>query len=93
MGMTMSKHTMNVSLTPELEKQVQAIVQKGLYGNQSEVVRAALRLLLEQEQEREARLAALRLETRKGLDQVLNGQADYVSPEEFLARGRSRLKQ
>lgn len=40
---------MNVSLTPELEKFVADKVKSGLYNNASEVVRASLRLLKEQE--------------------------------------------
>ena len=36
---------MNVSLTPELEQYVRSKVDSGLYGNASEVVREALRLL------------------------------------------------
>ena len=38
---------MNVNLTPELEALVQSKVASGLYNNQSEVVREALRLLEE----------------------------------------------
>jgi hypothetical protein len=38
---------MNVSLTPELEAFVRRKVATGLYGNASEVVRQALRVLLE----------------------------------------------
>ena len=41
---------MNVSLTPALEKYVRRKVASGLYNNASEVVREALRLLLEREQ-------------------------------------------
>ena len=40
---------MNVSLTPELEKYVRRKVTSGLYNNASEVIRQALRLLVEQE--------------------------------------------
>jgi len=40
---------MNVSLTPELEKYVRSKVATGLYNNASEVIREALRALLEQE--------------------------------------------
>jgi antitoxin ParD1/3/4 len=40
---------MNVSLTPELEKFVADKVKTGLYNNASEVVRASLRLLKEEE--------------------------------------------
>jgi len=37
---------MNVSLTPELERYIRRKVDSGLYGNASEVVREALRLLV-----------------------------------------------
>lgn len=40
---------MNVSLTPELEQFVRRKVESGLYGNASEVVRDALRLLVGRE--------------------------------------------
>ncbi len=41
---------MNVSLTPELERFVDAKVESGLYNNASEVVREGLRLLKEQDE-------------------------------------------
>jgi len=40
---------MNVSLTPELEKYIRRKVASGLYNNASEVIREALRALLERE--------------------------------------------
>jgi len=40
---------MNVSLTAELEKYVRRKVASGLYNNASEVIREALRLLVERE--------------------------------------------
>jgi putative addiction module CopG family antidote len=40
---------MNVSLTPALEKYIRRKVASGLYNNASEVIREALRLLLERE--------------------------------------------
>lgn len=42
---------MNISLTPELEKMVQAKVESGLYNNASEVIREALRDSLRRESE------------------------------------------
>ena len=44
----------NVSLTPELDAFATACVASGRYANVSEVHRAALRLLQEQEQRRQA---------------------------------------
>jgi antitoxin ParD1/3/4 len=49
-----SKSTLNVSLTPELTAFIAAKVSTGHYRSASEVVRAALRLLDEQDR-REAR--------------------------------------
>jgi antitoxin ParD1/3/4 len=59
---------LNVSLTPHLEEFIQQTVNSGRFQSASEVVRMALRLLEQQEREREARLAWLRGEIRKGLD-------------------------
>ena len=42
----------NVSLTPELERFARECVAEGRYNNVSEVVRAALRMLQEWEQQR-----------------------------------------
>jgi antitoxin ParD1/3/4 len=44
----------NVSLTLELETFAEACVASGRYGNVSEVMRAALRLLQDQESKRDA---------------------------------------
>lgn len=65
---------MNVNLTPELEELVQRKVQSGLYNNQSEVVREALRLLAEQDRLREAHLTNLRGALAKGLAQADRGE-------------------
>ncbi len=50
---------MNVSLTPQLVELIQQKVATGRYNNASEVVREALRLMEERDQEREARLRDL----------------------------------
>ena len=44
-----TRKTMNVSLTPELERSVAEKVASGRYRTASEVVRAALRLLEKEE--------------------------------------------
>jgi antitoxin ParD1/3/4 len=65
---------MNVNLTPELEKLVQDKVKSGLYNNQSEVVREALRLLAERDALREARLHRIRAGVARGLAQAERGE-------------------
>ena len=46
-----NRKTMNISLTPELERSVADRVASGRYRSASEVVRAALRLLEREEKE------------------------------------------
>lgn len=65
---------MNVSLTPELERLVQQKVASGLYNNNSEVVRDALRLLAEQDRLREAHSRQLRAALDEGLAQAARGE-------------------
>lgn len=70
---------------------MQSLVERGLYTSQSEVIRAALRLLLEREQEREAKLAALRREISAGIEDVLAGRVQSCSAEELKELGRRKL--
>lgn len=65
---------MNVNLTPELEELVQRKVKSGLYNNQSEVVREALRLLAEQDRLREVHTARLQAALAEGLEQADRGE-------------------
>lgn len=60
---------MNVSLTPRLEELIRRKVESGLYNNASEVVREALRLLEERDNERR-----LREELAIGLKQIERGE-------------------
>lgn len=77
--------TRNVSLTPELDRYVASRVRKGKYENASEVVRAALRSLEREEQEFEAKLAAL----RAAIDE---GDASGPARGDSFARVRRKLK-
>jgi antitoxin ParD1/3/4 len=52
--------TRNVNLTDELDRFVAKKVKSGRYKNASEVVRAGLRTLEREEQQYQAKLAALR---------------------------------
>jgi len=85
---------MNVSLTPELERWVQTKVQSGLYGSSSEVVRDALRVLHQFEEERHRRFKNLKSEIQLGLEQLNAGRSkkmDHALIEGIKKRGRKRL--
>ncbi len=82
---------MNVSLTPELEKFVNAKVQTGRYNSASEVVREALRLLEERDRTYEARLADFNAEIGRRLAALDRGES--VGSAEALARLRRKFQQ
>ena len=77
---------MQITLTPELDRLVEEKVASGLYESPSEVVREALRLLFE----REPLLDWLRLEARRGFEQLDAGEAVDITREEFLAQIHER---
>jgi antitoxin ParD1/3/4 len=76
--------TRNVNLTEELDRFVLEKVESGRYENASEVVRAALRTLEREEQQYEAKLAAL----RTAIDE---GDASGVAEGSVFARVRETL--
>jgi antitoxin ParD1/3/4 len=81
---------MNVNLTRELEELVQRKVESGLYNNQSEVVREALRLLAEQDRLRETHLTKIRRALAKGLAQADRG--DLLDGPKVVAKMRETLR-
>ena len=58
--------TRNISLTPEMDRFVATRIKKGRYANASEVLRAGLRALEEDEKEDQAKLEALRMAIQAG---------------------------
>ena len=77
--------TRNVNLTEELDRFVLTKVESGRYENASEVVRAALRILEREEEQYEAKLAAL----RAAIDE---GDASGIARGNVFARVRKKLK-
>ena len=78
---------MNVSLTPEFDRFVQKEIESGRFASASEVVRAGLRMLSDQEQERESRREVARAWIRESLDDP----RPNLSEDEVVARVEARL--
>jgi antitoxin ParD1/3/4 len=76
--------TRNVNLTDELDRFVLDKVESGRYENASEVVRAGLRTLERDEQQYDAKLAAL----RAAIDE---GDASGIADGNVFARARETL--
>ncbi len=76
--------SLNVSLTPELDQFVQDRVTSGRYQTASEVIRDGLRLLEQQERDRDAALEALKAKLARGSAEADRGE--FVDPATVLAR-------
>lgn len=72
---------MNVSLTDELERWIEARVSSGLYRSSSEVVREALRLLREREDLKEIRRKELRQLIRRGVEDLDAGRSTELTDD------------
>jgi antitoxin ParD1/3/4 len=84
--------TRNINLTEHWDQFVQRQVSTGRYSNASEIVRDALRLLEEQEQEREAKLKALRQAAQQGLHELDQGKGIALKGKKALARFMSEIE-
>lgn len=82
---------MNVSLTKELERFVSAKVRAGRYTSASEVVREALRLLEEHDQDRVRQLAGFNRELGRRLTSL--DQGEHVDPAKARARLNRKSKE
>lgn len=79
---------MNISPSPEFDAFVAKLTKSGRYATATEVVRTALRLLMEREDEREAKLQALRADIQVGKEQIARGEV--VSSDEVRSRRDAR---
>lgn len=78
--------TRNVHLTAHFDRFVDRQVASGRYSNASEIVREGLRLLEEQELEREAKLKALRQAAKQGFDEIDQGQGIVLKGRKAIQR-------
>ena len=84
---------MNISLPRQLEEWVDQRVQSGMYQSASEVLRAALRLLIEQEELKQIRVEAARRQVQVGTDELDRGASrvfDEGVTTEVKKAGRKR---
>lgn len=76
---------MHISLTPELETRVKAKVESGLYNNASEVIREALRFMdTHEDWIHEIKLARLREQLKRGIDQLDRGEGIAIESQAVL---------
>lgn len=73
------------------EELIKELIEEGRYTNASEVVRAGLRLLEDQEEARKIQRDELRKEIQKGIEDVKAGRVSEFDPEKIKQRGRRKL--
>ncbi len=82
--------TRNVNLTKQLDQFIEQKVATGEFQNASEVVRAGLRLLSERDEDRAAKIEALKSAIQVGLDDLDRGDYEVVDDIEAWANELGR---
>jgi antitoxin ParD1/3/4 len=77
--------TRNINLTPKMDKYVDAKIRNGHFANASEVLRAGLRALEQDEKEDRARLEVIR-------DAVAAGEESGIADGDVLKEVRERMR-
>jgi len=80
---------MNISLTPELARWVEAMVRSGRYPSANEVVRVALCLLAERDRQQERKLDELRKFVAVGIEQ--SDQRELIEGPAAFGQVRERI--
>ena len=83
--------TRNINLTDHLDRFVEEQVEGGKYKNVSEVLRAGLRLLEQQSQTEEGKLAILKRLAAEGFDALDQGRGLALHGDEQLADALGRI--
>lgn len=78
--------TRNINLTEHFDHFVERQLSSGRYSNASEIVREALRLLEDQEQERDAKRKALRQAAKQGFDEIDQGKGIVLKGKKAIGR-------
>jgi antitoxin ParD1/3/4 len=78
--------TRNINLTEHFDEFVEQQISTGRYSNASEIIRAALRLLEAREQERNAKLKALRNAAQQGFAEIDEGRGIRLKDAKSIGR-------
>lgn len=87
--------TRNVNLSEQQTKFIRKRIENGGYRNASEIVRAGLRLLEQQEKQDHLKLKTLRRLTTAAFDEIDRGEFEAVDPagiDQFIERVDARAR-
>lgn len=80
----------SISLTEHQQEFVRSLVASGRYHGVSEVVRAGLRLLEDEEARRDAERRVLREGVNAGLADIEAGRVQSFDPERIIVKGEAK---
>ena len=78
--------TRNINLTPEQDAFIEALLEAGEYGNASEAMRDAVRVLKQRRAEEALKLDKLRVAIKQGTAALKRGDYTEVADEDLDAR-------
>ncbi len=84
--------TIHASLTPTLAQFIDDLLETGLYGNVSEIIREALREKYESLNSKQQKMTKLRSALKVGLDQVENDQIGDKSVEQIWNKVKTKYE-
>ena len=88
---------MNVTLTPELERIIAEKVSTGRYVSATDVIRAGLKLLEEQDRPKPSFMVSTVEELHEKLDEGIaaleRGEYGTLSADELIAQAREKLRE
>lgn len=74
----MNAEKLSITLPADMAQRIRTRVESGSYGSNSEVIREAMRLLEDRENEREQRLAVIRAKLKEAEDDPVRYSAEEV---------------
>lgn len=80
----------SISLTEHQQTFIEGLVASGRYHGVSEVVRAGLRLLEDEEERRAAAMRELKAGVETGLDDLKAGRVEDFDPDAIIREGEKR---
>ncbi len=84
--------TRNINLTEHFDRFVENQLSSGRFSNASEIVRAGLLLLEERQQERAAKLKALRQAAKQGFNEIDQGKGIVLKGKKAIGRWISDIE-
>jgi antitoxin ParD1/3/4 len=91
MGKSAIEQIMSITLTPEQESLVQALLETGRFSTSEQVILVALRLLKKAQREEQEWIEEARAKVNEGLAEIERGET--LDGETFIKQLREKLEQ